>query len=63
MNDYLVHLDRIFSPDRVILGGGISRKFEKYGKYLDTKVDVVPADLRNNAGSIGAALYAANPMF
>lgn len=63
LNDYLVHLDRIFSPDRVILGGGISRKFEKYGKYLDTTVDVVPADLRNNAGSIGAALYAANPMF
>ena len=63
LNDYLVHLDRIFSPDRVILGGGISRKFEKYGKYLDITVDVVPADLRNNAGSIGAALYAANPMF
>ena len=63
LNDYLVHLDRIFSPDRVILGGGISRKFEKYSSYITTNVDVVPADLRNNAGSIGAALYAAYPTF
>lgn len=63
LNDYLEHLDRVFSPDRVILGGGISRKYDKYKEYITTSIDVVPANLRNNAGSIGAALYAANPSF
>jgi polyphosphate glucokinase len=47
----------LFHPDVFILGGGVSKKFKKYGKYLkDIHADVVPAKLRNQAGIIGAAM-------
>jgi polyphosphate glucokinase len=57
-NEYLHHLDRLFSPDLYILGGGESKFFESYKDILDPKAPVVPAKLLNNAGIIGAAVYA-----
>jgi len=57
-NEYLNHLERLFWPDLFILGGGSSKEFHKFSKYLDLKADVVPAKLLNQAGIIGAALYA-----
>lgn len=57
-NDYLHHLERLFSPDLFILGGGESKFFESYKEILDTEARVVPAQLLNNAGIIGAAVYA-----
>ncbi len=56
---YLHHLDRLFSPDLFVIGGGISRKFEKFGSLLTVPVETVPAALRNEAGIVGAALAAA----
>jgi polyphosphate glucokinase len=56
---YLLHLDRIFSPDLFVIGGGISRKWDKYAKYLTTPVPTVPAALQNEAGIVGAAMAAA----
>jgi polyphosphate glucokinase len=41
-----------------ILGGGESKFFESYKDILDPKAPVVPAKLLNNAGIIGAAVYA-----
>ena len=59
LNQYLTHLKRLFSPDLLILGGGISRKFDRYEDYLQIDdLKISPALLRNNAGTIGAALYA-----
>ncbi len=55
---YLAHLDRIFSPDLFILGGGVSRKWERWGTALTTKVETVPASLENEAGIVGAAVAA-----
>lgn len=55
---YLAHLDRLFSPDLFVIGGGISRKWEKFGEYLDTRVPTVPAKLANEAGIVGAAMAA-----
>lgn len=57
-NEYLNHIIFILSPDKVILGGGVSKRFEHFKEYLDTDVEVVPAILKNNAGIIGAASYA-----
>lgn len=57
-NQYLIHLERIFSPDLFILGGGESKMFEQYKHQLTTQARVVPARLLNNAGIIGAAAYA-----
>ncbi|GGR81701.1 polyphosphate--glucose phosphotransferase [Deinococcus sedimenti] len=57
---YLQHLELLFSPDLFIIGGGISKKAEKWQGHL--KLDrsrVVPARLLNEAGIIGAAMMAA----
>jgi polyphosphate glucokinase len=59
---YLDHLDRLFSPDLVVIGGGVSRRWEKYAGALDTRLEVVPAVLENEAGIVGAALFAAGPV-
>lgn len=56
---YLHHLDTILSPHLFIIGGGISKKYEKYHSYFTVPVPIVPAHFLNNAGIIGAALYAA----
>ena len=59
LNEFLLYINRIFSPDKIIIGGGISKKYEKYSKYFNPKIPVVGASLQNNAGIIGAAMYAA----
>ncbi len=59
LNQYLAHLDRILSPELVVIGGGISKRFDKFGPRLRSRAEVVPAVLRNNAGIVGAALWAA----
>ncbi len=58
LNDFLIHLDRIFSPNNIILGGGVSKKFDEYAEYLHPRANVMPTPLRNAAGTIGAAYYA-----
>jgi polyphosphate glucokinase len=56
---YLQHLELLFSPDLFVLGGGVSKRFDKFSGYQHTSVEVVPAQLRNAAGIVGAALVAA----
>jgi polyphosphate glucokinase len=58
LNEYLKHINRIITPELIILGGGISRRFTEYSQYIDPGVKVVPAEQLNNAGITGAALYA-----
>ncbi len=55
---YLKHLEKLFSPDLIILGGGGSKHHDKYRNYLSVKTRVIPAKLLNEAGIIGAALTA-----
>ena len=57
-NIYLKMINRLFSPDLVILGGGGSKKYEKYEEHLIDDVRIKPAEMLNNAGIIGAAIYA-----
>jgi polyphosphate glucokinase len=59
LNEYLSHLELLFSPDLFIIGGGISKKHEKFIPNLRLKTPVVPAALFNDAGIVGAALAAA----
>ena len=51
-------LEFFFWPDRIILGGGVSKRSDKYWEYLDTSADLVKAKYLNTSGIIGAA-YAA----
>jgi polyphosphate glucokinase len=53
----LLYIEHLFSPDLFIIGGGISKKFDKYATFLNkVKADIVPAVMLNAAGSIGAAM-------
>lgn len=56
LNEYLIILEKLFSPDLIIIGGGISKKFSKYSKQLNTSCKIQPAINQNNAGIIGSAL-------
>ena len=58
-NEFLLHVEFLFSPDLILLGGGSSKKFEKYKNLIETNCSVVPAKLLNHAGIIGAASLAA----
>ncbi len=55
-NEYLTQLEFLLSTDLIILGGGASKKGDKFLPYLDLKTKVVTAELENNAGIVGAAL-------
>jgi polyphosphate glucokinase len=58
LNEYLVRIDRLIWPDLIILGGGISRRADRYLHLLDPRPPVIPAVLRNDAGIVGAAMRA-----
>ena len=55
---YFSHVERLFSPDLIVVGGGISRKSEKFLPLLDLQAPIIPAQLLNRAGIIGAAWHA-----
>jgi polyphosphate glucokinase len=55
---YLKMMEKLFWPNLFIVGGGISKESEKYLPLLTIETPVVPAQLRNQAGIIGAALAA-----
>ena len=48
----------VFSPSLIILGGGISKRFDGFKEFLNADVKVKVAEFKNNAGIIGAAMYA-----
>jgi polyphosphate glucokinase len=53
---YLGALERLLWPDLIILGGGVIRRSERFIPYLTVQAEVVPAQLLNEAGIVGAAL-------
>lgn len=55
-DDYLNYLHRLFWPDLIILGGGASKKYEKFSEYMTVPTELVTAETLNEAGIIGAAL-------
>ncbi|MCC9310273.1 ROK family protein [Kitasatospora sp. RB6PN24] len=60
VDEYLGLVERLLSPRLVIIGGGVSRKHEKFLPLLSERAArVVPAELRNDAGIVGAAMGAA----
>jgi len=55
---YLRRVEGLFSPDLIVVGGGVSKKAEKWVPLLDLRTPVMPALLENDAGIVGAALAA-----
>jgi polyphosphate glucokinase len=60
VGEFLRYVERVVSPDLFILGGGVSRRLGRFEHYLHCSTPIVPAQLRNNAGIVGAALSAAS---
>ncbi|GHF64852.1 polyphosphate glucokinase [Amycolatopsis bartoniae] len=58
VNRYLTVLENLIWPDLFIVGGGVSKKSEKWVPLLDIRTKVVVASLQNNAGIVGAAAAA-----
>ncbi|GLX17771.1 polyphosphate glucokinase [Streptomyces lavendulae subsp. lavendulae] len=59
LQKYLAHVEMLFSPDLFILGGGVSRKPEKFLPLIKgIRAEIVPAQLQNDAGIVGAAMAA-----
>ncbi|MFE7135035.1 polyphosphate--glucose phosphotransferase [Streptomyces sp. NPDC057638] len=57
---YLAHLEMLFSPELFIIGGGVSRKAERFLPLIEgVRAEIVPAELQNNAGIVGAAMASA----
>ncbi|MFC7406032.1 polyphosphate--glucose phosphotransferase [Georgenia alba] len=56
---YYEFVEMLFSPDLFVVGGGVSKKHEKFLPLLELKTPIVPAGLRNTAGIVGAAHLAA----
>lgn len=59
VNEFLQHLDLVLTPQTIVFGGGISKRFDDFSHLFDTRAEIVPAALRNNAGIVGAAMAAA----
>jgi polyphosphate glucokinase len=58
LDEHIDLIETLFSPRLIVLGGGISKRTEKFVAYLTATAPIVPAALRNDAGIIGAALLA-----
>jgi polyphosphate glucokinase len=61
---YLSVVVRLLSPDLIIVGGGASRRADRWVPLIDVGTPIVPAALENEAGIVGAALLvtAENPV-
>ncbi|TDD00735.1 ROK family protein [Nonomuraea deserti] len=60
VEDYLRHVEMLFTPSLIVIGGGVSKKADKFLPHIHLDTPVAPAALRNDAGIIGAARAAAS---
>ena len=56
---YYRTLEKLFSPDLIVVGGGVSRDADQFLDLIDIETEIVAAKLQNRAGIVGAALWAA----
>jgi polyphosphate glucokinase len=54
---YYRTVEKLFSPDLIVVGGGVSKHSDSFLPLIEIDTPIVPARLRNKAGIIGAALY------
>jgi polyphosphate glucokinase len=58
LTTYYRKLEQLFSPELFVVGGGVSKKADQFLPLVDIETEIIPAQLRNAAGIVGAALYA-----
>jgi polyphosphate glucokinase len=54
---YYRTLERLFSPDLLVVGGGVSKDSDQFIHLIDIATEIVPAKLHNRAGIVGAAVF------
>lgn len=59
LDEHLLAIERLFSPQLFIIGGGVSKRGDQFIPRLTVRAEVIPAALRNDAGIVGAAMAAA----
>ena len=59
LTTYYRTLEKLMSPDLIVLGGGVSKRADKFLHLIEIETEIVPAKLQNRAGIVGAALWAA----
>ncbi len=59
LGDYVHTLEKMLWPELIIIGGGISAKSRKFFRYVKPRARMVPAQMLNEAGIVGAATWAA----
>lgn len=55
---YFQEIEKLVWPDLIVVGGGVSKKADKFLPLLELRTPIVPSQLRNDGGIIGAALLA-----
>lgn len=58
LTTYYRTVESLFSPELFVVGGGVSKRSEEFLPLLDIRTPIIPAQLRNTAGIVGAALAA-----
>lgn len=63
LQPYYRHLEMLFSADLLVVGGAVSHAWGEFGHLLRLRTPIVPAQLRGQAGIVGAALAAQEAAF
>ena len=58
LSDYMELVEKLLWPNLIIIGGGVSKKSDKFLPHVRARTEIVPAQLLNDAGIVGAALFA-----
>ena len=58
LDEHLLAIERLFTPQLFIIGGGVSKRADKFIPRLTVRAEVIPAKLLNDAGIVGAAMAA-----
>ena len=58
LQEFLSNMELLICPDLIIIGGGVSKYYDQFFPFLKLRAPIVPAKLENEAGIIGAAIYA-----
>lgn len=62
LQEYLSQMEVLFWPELIIIGGGLSKNADKFLPYLTLRTKIMPAQFLNNAGIVGAAVFASQQL-
>ena len=58
LTTYYRTIEKLFSPDLIVIGGGVSKHGTEFVPLIDIDTEIISATLRNTAGIVGAAALA-----